>query len=141
LKQSREKKPQGKEAIELITSGIGSVLYATTFIPGLSDSDERPEPIGNLTSEQAELIAKLPSSEIEIIDKLLLSEADVQWRKVARIVGAAMMANIDRQNGIPDVFYAQRIRRLVKDGLLESQGNLDFMRFSEVRLTAQHGSK
>ena len=36
--------------------------------------------------------------------------------------------------GIPDLFYAERLRKLVQDGRLESQGNLAYMRLSEVRL-------
>jgi len=32
------------------------------------------------------------------------------------------------------VFYAERIRALADFGRLESQGNLSYMRFSEVRL-------
>ena len=40
----------------------------------------------------------------------------------------------NRVIGIPDVFYAQRVRKLVEDGHLEAQGNLAYMRYSEVRL-------
>jgi hypothetical protein len=39
-----------------------------------------------------------------------------------------------RFENVPDVFYSQRAKALVENGLLESQGNLDFMRYSEVRL-------
>ena len=35
---------------------------------------------------------------------------------------------------LPDIFYSQRVRKLVELGFLESEGNLDFMCFSEVRL-------
>ena len=38
---------------------------------------------------------------------------------------------------IPDIYYAQRVRRLVAVGELESQGNLEYMRYSEVRLPAK----
>jgi hypothetical protein len=38
------------------------------------------------------------------------------------------------KKGIPDLFYAQRIRHLIASGQLESQGNTTSMRFSEVRL-------
>ncbi|WP_425530461.1 DUF3658 domain-containing protein [Xanthomonas oryzae] len=36
---------------------------------------------------------------------------------------------------MPDIFYAQRIRHLVSAGHLEASGNLNRMRFSEVRLS------
>jgi hypothetical protein len=45
-----------------------------------------------------------------------------------------MSKSPDRINGIPDIFYSQRIRELVEKKLLESQGDLQFMRYSEVRL-------
>ena len=40
----------------------------------------------------------------------------------------------ERFPNIPDVYYAQRVRRLVAVGELESQGNLEYMGYSEVRL-------
>ena len=45
-----------------------------------------------------------------------------------------MLSLTDRVEGIPDSYYAQRIQKLVNDGLLVSQGNLSYMRFSEVRI-------
>ena len=35
---------------------------------------------------------------------------------------------------VPDIYYAQRVRHLVEVGKLESQGDLHYMRYSEVRL-------
>ena len=35
---------------------------------------------------------------------------------------------------LPDMFYAQRVYKLVEDGLLESQGRINYMRFCEVRI-------
>jgi hypothetical protein len=43
----------------------------------------------------------------------------------------------ERFPNIPDIYYAQRLRRLVAVGELESQGNLEYMRYSEVRLPAK----
>jgi len=56
------------------------------------------------------------------------------WRKVARIVGTTIGELSERFPGIPDVYYAQRVRRLVAVGELESQGNLEYMGYSEVHL-------
>jgi hypothetical protein len=39
-----------------------------------------------------------------------------------------------RVPGLPDLYYAERIRALVTRGLLLAEGNLKFMRYSEVRL-------
>jgi len=39
-----------------------------------------------------------------------------------------------RVAGLPDLYYAERIRRLVRQGKLVAEGNLNHMRHSEVRL-------
>jgi hypothetical protein len=49
------------------------------------------------------------------------------------VVGTTMMNLPSRVEGIPDIYYSQRVQKFVKDGLLESQGNLSRMRYSEVR--------
>lgn len=36
--------------------------------------------------------------------------------------------------GLPDLFYAERIKALVARGELIAEGNLEYMRYSEVRL-------
>lgn len=50
------------------------------------------------------------------------------------LVGMAMGNESVRVPGLPDLFYAQRVRALVEKGLLVAEGNLAFMRYSEVRL-------
>jgi hypothetical protein len=50
------------------------------------------------------------------------------------LVGMAMGNEAVRVPGLPDLFYAQRVRVLVERGLLIGEGNLSFMRYSEVRL-------
>ena len=96
--------------------------------------EETPIPDPPLTPEQEAKVAQLTESAIEAIDNTLMSNAKNQWRKVAMVVGVTMNHLQDRVRGIPDLFYAQRIRKLVEAGRLESQGNLAYMRFSEVRL-------
>lgn len=84
--------------------------------------------------EQKALVSKLSKNDLNEIDEVLLSNATSQWRKVAMIVGMTMGELSIRTIEIPDIFYSQRIRKLVEDGSLESQGNLQRMRYSEVRL-------
>lgn len=94
------------------------------------------EPDGPLTPEQEVVVAKLSPEDLAKIDEGLLSNCCENWRKVAMVVGTTMMSDGPyRFEDVPDVFYSQRVRALVESGLLESQGNLDFMRYSEVRLT------
>jgi hypothetical protein len=88
---------------------------------------------GDLTPDQAKLVEQLTDSEIQAIDDALLANTSDKWRKVARVVGTTMMELPSRVEGIPDVYYSQRVRKLVNEGLLESQGNLSYMRYSEVR--------
>ncbi|MEK7854836.1 MAG: DUF3658 domain-containing protein, partial [Acidobacteriota bacterium] len=96
--------------------------------------NETPEPEWPPTEEERAQIDELTAEEIEKIDEALLANASTQWRKVARVVGTAMMANSGIVPPIPDIFYAERVRELVAAGKLESQGNLEFMGYSEVRL-------
>jgi len=95
---------------------------------------ETPEPDGPLTEEQQARVDQLTAKELQMIDDALIADACSQFRKVARIVGTAMMATEDSIKHIPDLFYASRVRKLVEEGRLVSEGNLEYMRFSEVKL-------
>ncbi|WP_444897044.1 DUF3658 domain-containing protein [Microbulbifer sp. SSSA005] len=88
----------------------------------------------DLTPEQEELVGKLSDKEIEEIDHALISSAGKHYRKVAMVVAMAMSDLEQKIEGIPDVFYSQRVSTLVAQGKLMSQGNLKRMRFSEVKL-------
>ena len=88
---------------------------------------EAPEPDGELP-DQEKLVAQLTNDEIIAIDNALLENTCDKWRKVARVVGTTMLEFPYRVESIPDVFYSQRIKKVVNEGLLESQGNLDYTR-------------
>lgn len=90
-------------------------------------------PDAELTAEQVKLVEGLTNTEVQAIDDALLANTCGRWRKVARVVGTIMLELPCRVESIPDVYYSQRIQKLVKDGLLESQGDLSYMRYSEVR--------
>ena len=93
------------------------------------------EPDGPLTPEQVAVVERLSRDDIAKIDEGLISNCCDRWRKVAMVVGTTMTGgSTHRYEDVPDVFYSQRVKALVEKGLLESQGNLDFMRYSEVRL-------
>jgi hypothetical protein len=87
-----------------------------------------------LSSDQTRVAASLSNDLIERIDAELLKHARRQSRKVAMLVGLAMSNPSVRVPGLPDLYYAQRVRLLVAKGALLSEGNLDFMSYSEVRL-------
>ena len=50
------------------------------------------------------------------------------------VVSMSMEELGGRYPQLSDVFYAERVGALAGSGRLESQGNLAYMRFSEVRL-------
>ncbi len=88
----------------------------------------------DLTDEAKSKVALLTNRQLEEIDAALLANANKKWCKVAKLVAVSMEAIPNVVPGIPDIFYAQRIRKLVTAGKLESQGDIRSMRYSEVRL-------
>ena len=87
-----------------------------------------------LSAQQALIAASLSPEMIEKIDVELLSHARSSSRKVAMLVGLATRNRNLRVPGLPDLYYAERVRALVTKGLLVSEGNLRCMAYSEVRL-------
>lgn len=98
----------------------------------MSSEDLTPDP--PLSPEQELVAASLSPDFVAKIDAELLSHARPRNRKVAMLVGMAMGNAEVRAPGLPDLFYAQRVRELVAKGQLVAEGNRGFMRFSEVRL-------
>jgi len=86
-----------------------------------------------LSTEQQARVRTLSDTELKEIDEALLKNTDSNWRKVARVIGGAIMSIGGSYKEVPDIFYAQRVKTLVEEGLLESQGNLNRMRHSEVK--------
>lgn len=86
-----------------------------------------------LSAEQERLVGTLSQSQIDAVDSAILSSCVTQWRKVARVVPAAMAQVGSALSGVPDLFYAKRVRALVERGALDAQGDLRRMRYSEVR--------
>jgi hypothetical protein len=69
----------------------------------------------------------------DLVDQAILACCKPQFLKVARIVGdvaVALKVPMDMDKG----FIADRIKTLVKAERLQSQGDLDRWRFSEIRL-------
>ena len=96
--------------------------------------DEVPIPNGPLSDEEIAYFAKLTEKEVEEFDEGLLSCTRPFWRKVGAVVGHAMDKLGTKYPQFSDSFYAERIRVLAEQGRLESQGDLSYMRFGEVRL-------
>src|ERR1700754_3508469 len=97
--------------------------------------DEIPIPNPPLTAEEAAPASRLSVEELDAVDAAVLSCARSRWRKVAMVVSLSMEKLEARYPGFSDAFYAHRVRSLVECGKLESNGDLSYMRFSEVRLS------
>jgi hypothetical protein len=119
---------------------IGEVVVARLLALNkrvkISMAEEFPSEDLSLTSEEESEEAKLSEAQIENIDETLLSKVFQEWRKVAMVVSQAMSSMPEWADGLPDVYYVQRLQKLVKKGVLECQGDLACMRTSEVRLHA-----
>ena len=102
------------------------------------ESDDQ-EPDGPLSAAQQARVDALSQCQITAADEALMSAAAPHWQKVARLVAEVMMSNWpNKPSEIADVYYAQRINRLVQKGMLEARGDLKRMRFSEVRQANSH---
>jgi hypothetical protein len=86
-----------------------------------------------LSAEQEKVIGALSQSQIDTVDRAILSNSVTHWRKVVRVVSSAMAQVGQTLPGVPDLFYAERVRKLVERGALDAQGDLRRMRYSEVR--------
>lgn len=93
-----------------------------------------------MTPEERRIVSSLTSAQVESIDRALLQNTTSNWRKVARIVGFTMIENGSVFAGVPDGYYAERIRKMVSSGVLEAQGELSAMRFCEVRTSKIGGA-
>jgi hypothetical protein len=87
--------------------------------------------------EQQSRINQLSIEEINEIEEMLLKHTCERWRKVARVVGTSMSEFKGKFKGVPDVYFSERVQSLVNRGLLESQGNLKRMRYSEIKKSAK----
>ena len=98
---------------------------------------------GQLLSENAPLRViggdRLVSAPISFFDSLLMSYVTDDWQKVSRVVGPAMVSQMDIvQTG--DTFLAARINALAESGRLDIRGKsaLEILH-SEVRLPCARG--
>jgi hypothetical protein len=95
---------------------------------------ERLPPDLGLTDEEMERISKLTDADVARIDNWLLSFAIHRGRKIAFLVMSAMQQLAAEIPNVPDTFYIARVQKLVEEGHLQLDGNMDFWHQSEVRL-------
>lgn len=76
----------------------------------------------------------------EEIDLALLSNITTVWRKMAFVIGITMMGiDTDERKGMDDLYFAKRVSALFGKGLIEHKGDLDQLRYCEIRLSTTRG--
>src|SRR6185312_7847289 len=93
-----------------------------------------PEDDGTLDPDEEARASALTESELRTIDECILSNITHRLQKTARVVVLTMRSLGEQFPELPPVFYSGRIKHLAAAGLIEAAGNLNRMRFSEVRL-------
>jgi len=96
-------------------------------------------PIANppLSDKERAAVEKFAAEDFEVIDAAILASCSSGWLKVARVMVDTERSLANDYPSLSYVFYTERLRWLVNAGHLESQGNLAYMRFSEVRIPAE----
>jgi len=112
-------------------------LKANGPVFGLFRSAKHSEANPPPSKEERSVAAKLTNVDFRVIDAAILANASDRWLKVARVILRTEEALGDRFPGLSYIFYTRRLMWLVEQGRLDSQGNLESMRFSEVRIPAQ----
>ena len=125
-------------ASRLFPVALGPARLQSALVLKHTMSREVPMPNPPLSRMEAAAFAKLSPEDIAAIDDVIVASALPHWRKVAMVVSLAEEKLRDRYPQFSYVLYAKRIRPLAKQGRLESQGNLRYMRFSEVRLPGEN---
>ena len=97
-------------------------------------SEEIPLPNPPLTAEEQSAVEKLTDADLQVIDAAILANSSNRWLKVARVVTSTEDTLSNRYPDLSYVFYSKRLIRLAEEGHLESQHNLEHIRFSEVRI-------
>ena len=97
-------------------------------------TDEVPELNPPLSAEEQSAAASLTPEDFAYIDSAIISCASPRWQKVAMVIIRTIGKLEQRYPVFSSAFYVQRVQILADEGRLESQGDLDYMRFSEVKL-------
>jgi hypothetical protein len=97
----------------------------------MKSHDVQPDP--KISTEEERYISTLSMEEIQSIDRTIYDCTSSSWRKVTMVVGTVLLQLKITYPGLSDLYLAQRVRNMVTQGVLEHQGFLENMRYSEVR--------
>jgi hypothetical protein len=137
IKDESERRGITRPLSIVIADVIGTIRAPVVRqFPDLVPPEDPGEPDNKLDQEEQELLSALLPTDLDLIDRTLLEECASSWRKVARVVMSTMDRLKSTFPNLPPALYSQRVALLVHSGSLESQGNLSYMRFSEIKLAA-----
>ncbi len=131
-----EERAEGWRELATLLVGMPGQFRAMAYGSHPELQNAQPYPDTRLSSAEQEFISRLDQSDIEAIDQAIVGSAVTSWRKVSRVIGGAMVTLKAQLPSVPPGLYVRRIAVLVESGALLAQGNVDFMRLSEVRLSA-----
>jgi hypothetical protein len=114
--------------IILLVAVSDNEMNSETYLPKYIPQDL------TLNLEQNLRISRLTLADIEKIDKWLLSFATHKPQKVAFLLMSAMQQLLSVYPDVPDIFYILRVQKLIEEGRLELDGNMNSWRKCEVRL-------
>jgi len=97
-------------------------------------SEEIPEANPPMSEHERAVAARLTAVELRDIDAAIIASCRPRWNKLVMVASRTSDAIGGRFPDFSDLFYCERIAQLVGRGSLEAQGDLRYMRFSEVRL-------
>jgi len=106
-------------------------------LPDPHTSDDEDSDNDEPSAEELAQIGKATPQQATEVDQLLLSHCTANWRKVAMVVGSCLDGFDKRFPDLPYVYMQVRLLSLVDRDVLEAQGDVMAMRFSEVRLRSE----
>lgn len=68
------------------------------------------------------------------IDEIILHFTADKWQKVALVVASVLLDGGEEMKEVNDFEVADRVKVLASEGRIESRGDLDKIRYSEIRL-------
>lgn len=77
---------------------------------------------------------RIETVQADFYDHLLYACCTKDWRPAARLVGAAM-GSCDGHNAMSDLFFSSRLRWLIKNGIVDADGNPNRLREYSVRVS------
>lgn len=131
-----EEQTQGWRELATLLVGMPERFRARAYRSHPELENVLPFPDTRLSAAEQELVSRLDQSDLETIDQALVENSATSWRRIVRVIGGAMVTVKPQFPSLPPGLYVRRIAVLIERGALLAQGDIDFMRLGEVRLSS-----